>query len=109
MMRGRATPAAAVGAAALLLAGCFSVGRSFEVAPVRRLEIGRTTRAEVRQMFGEPWRTGLEDGQPTWTYGHYRYSLFGDAKTRDLVVRFDSGGVVQSYTFNSTYAEDRGL
>jgi hypothetical protein len=57
-------------------------------------------------MFGEPWRTGLEDGQRTWTYGYYKYNLLGASQTRDLVVRFDDAGTVRSYTFNSTYPED---
>ena len=44
----------------------------------------------------------MDDGDQTWTYGHYRYSLFGEAKTEDLVIRFDKDGVVSSYTFNTT-------
>jgi hypothetical protein len=103
----------ASGVCALILclgvSGCLSVGREFPVEPVRKIEKGATTQDEIRQMFGEPWRTGIDDGQRTWTYGRYRYSLFGDAATRDLVVRFDAGGVVVSYSFNSTYPEDASL
>jgi hypothetical protein len=89
--------------------GCLSVGREFPVEPVRKIEIGTTTREDVRGMFGEPWRTGIEDGERTWTHGCYRYSIFAEAATRDLVVRFDARGVVTSYTFNSTHAEDAEL
>jgi outer membrane protein assembly factor BamE (lipoprotein component of BamABCDE complex) len=89
-----------------LLAGCLTVGRDFPAQQVTKLEIGSTTRDQVRELFGHPWRTGVEDGQPTWTYGHYRYSLIGNTRTRDLVVRFDPRGVVASYTFNSTDPED---
>jgi hypothetical protein len=96
-------------AAAVQLAACVSVGDPFSVNAVRRIEIGRTTQEDVRRMFGEPWRTGVDDGQKTWTYGDYRYSLFSEAKTRDLVVRFDDRGIVRGYTFNSTHPEDRGL
>jgi outer membrane protein assembly factor BamE (lipoprotein component of BamABCDE complex) len=103
---GRVALAAAAGMA---LAACVSAGDKFDVGAVRRLEIGETTRTEVRQMFGDPWRTGVDDGQKTWTYGHYRYSMFSDAQTRDLVIRFDDKGIVRSYTFNSTYPEDREL
>jgi hypothetical protein len=104
----------ALGAALLLSAscvgvGCMNVGREFPVEPVRKIEIGKTTQRDVRGMFGEPWRTGIEDGERTWTYGRYHYSLFGEAVTRDLVVRFDGRGVVTSYTFNSTHAEDAEL
>jgi outer membrane protein assembly factor BamE (lipoprotein component of BamABCDE complex) len=85
----------------LALAACLTVGRDFDTSKVGQLSIGHTTRDEVHRMFGEPWRTGLEDGRRTWTYGHYRYKLFGTTETRDLVIRFDPNGIVASYTFNA--------
>jgi hypothetical protein len=108
----RVRAALRAGLAALALcvaAGCLTVGKTFKVEGVQGLEIGRTTRDEVRKSFGDPWRTGVENGQRTWTYGHYRYAVFGTTMTRDLVVRFDDKDVVVSYNFNSTYAEDRNL
>lgn len=99
------TLSAAVAAAALLT-GCFTVGRDFPTRPVQRIEVGQTTHEDVAEWFGRPWRQGLENGQRTWTYGHYRYSVFGEAQTRDLVVSFDDQGVVTSYAFNSTHPED---
>jgi hypothetical protein len=91
----------------LALLGCFTVGRAFPVAPVSRIEIGATTQRELLETFGEPWRTGLEDGQETWTWGQYRYAAFGTTRTRDLVVRFDDRDVVTSYSFSSSFPEDR--
>ncbi len=84
------------------MTGCMTIGRPFPIQEVRRIETGKTTREEVKSLFGEPWRTGLEDGESTWTYGHYRYSLLGEGMTRDLVVRFDDRGVVSHYSFNSS-------
>ena len=46
-------------------------------------------------MFGPPWRTGVEDGRPTWSYGTYKTGL-GDTLSRDLVIRFDVDGTVAS-------------
>lgn len=83
-------------------AGCATVGRDFATHKVEEIEIGETTRAQVEQMFGEPWRTGIEDGKRTWTYGKYRWSAFGDAETTDLVVRFNQDGTVSSYVYNTT-------
>jgi outer membrane protein assembly factor BamE (lipoprotein component of BamABCDE complex) len=88
-------------ACALGLAACLTVGRPFRTDMIGQLQIGKTTRDEVHRMFGEPWRTGVEDGRNTWTYGHYKYKLFGVTETQDLVVRFDPKGVVASYTFNA--------
>ena len=86
----------------LLGAGCVSSGRDFPAGPIPDLKTGRTTQAQVREAFGEPWRTGLEDGQRTWTYGRYRYSLFGAPLARDLKLKFDSSGVLTTYTYSST-------
>lgn len=89
-----------------VVGGCVTVGRDFPVAPVNGLEVGRTTRADVREAFGPPWRTGLEDGQRTWTYGYYRYGVFSEAYARDLVLRFDDRGVLASYSYNTTARDD---
>lgn len=86
---------------ALVLGACLTVGRPFPTDRVGQIQIGQTTRDDVHRMFGEPWRTGLEDGRRTWTYGHYRYKLFGVTETQDLVIRFDPKGTVASYTFNA--------
>jgi len=85
----------------LVLAGCATVGRQFPVDPVSKIQIGKTTQDDIRGTFGQPWRTGLEDGKTTWTYGYYKYRLFGSSITRDLVVRFDNRGVVASYSFST--------
>ncbi|MBE01743.1 outer membrane protein assembly factor BamE [Marinobacter lutaoensis] len=85
-----------------VLAGCATVGRDFPTHNVDQIRIGETTRADIQAMFGEPWRTGVEDGQRTWTYGRYRWSAFGEAQTTDLVVRFNDDGTVASYVFNTT-------
>jgi hypothetical protein len=88
-----------------LCVACVSVGRDFPAGPIPDLTVGQTTQAQVQQIFGTPWRTGYEDGQRTWTYGQYRYSLFGPAYARDLVLKFDGGGVLRSYTYASTEPE----
>jgi hypothetical protein len=93
-------------AALMLLCSCASVGRKFPVSPVSEIVIGETTDSEIREMFGEPWRVGVEDGRRTWTYGDYRYRLIGEPSTTDLVVRFDEKKVVVSYSFSTTEHEE---
>jgi hypothetical protein len=102
MGRRRSALGLALALAAAPLASCFTVGREFPVEPVGEIRLGVTTRADVERTFGRPWRTGLEDGDPTWTYARYRYGLFGATRTTDLVIRFDERGRVVSYTFNTT-------
>lgn len=89
-------------AAVLVTASCATVGRDFPDGRVSGIRLNETTRDEIRAMFGPPWRVGVEDGRRTWTYGRYRYSLFGEASTKDLVVRFDTQGMVVSYSYNTT-------
>jgi hypothetical protein len=92
-------------ALSLPFAGCMpSAGRPFPVKQVRQIEIGTTTKAEIRKMFGDPWRTGVEDGLRTYTYGEYSID-----KSRDLVIRFNDKDVVKSYSFSSSYPEDENL
>lgn len=89
-------------AISLPLSGCMpAVGQPFPTQQVRQIEIGQTTKTEIRKMFGDPWRTGLEDGLRTWTYGHYTMK-----NTRDLVIRFDKASRVKSYSFSSSFPED---
>lgn len=99
-----------LGTILITLTSCATVGREFPVDPVAKIKIGETTQEEIQHMFGQPWRTGIEDGLRTWTYGHYRYAIFGSNQTRDLVVRFDlQGKRVISYSFSSTNEEDKSF
>jgi hypothetical protein len=92
-------------ALSLPVSGCMpSAGRPFPVQKVRQIELNRTTKTEIRQMFGEPWRTGLDDGKRTWTYGEYSPNI-----TRDLKILFDDRNVVKSYSFSSSVPEDENL
>jgi outer membrane protein assembly factor BamE (lipoprotein component of BamABCDE complex) len=86
----------------LLAVGCASMGHEFPSGQVSALHIGETTQNDVYTTFGAPWRTGLDNGFKTWTYGDYRYNLVGDNSTEDLVIKFDKRGVVSSFTYNTT-------
>ncbi len=88
--------------AAMQLTGCVTIGQEFAASRAADIKIGQTRKQDISDMFGVPWRTGLEDGHPTWTYGIYKYSLFSSADTQDLLIRFDNQGLVRSYTFSST-------
>ena len=86
----------------VLLTSCATVGHEFPADQVDGIVIGKTTQAEIQEMFGSPWRVGVEDGLKTWTYGKYKYKIFGESASKDLLVRFDKNNVVASYSFNTT-------
>jgi len=89
--------------ATLLLAtvGCASIGRPFPSDKVKDIAIGKTTQTQIESMYGHPYRTGVEDGDVTWSYVDEHYVLFGDPRTTDLQVRFASDGTVKSYNYNT--------
>ena len=86
----------------MFVSGCITLGKDFPEANVSSINIGVTTKNEIRRLFGSPWLTGVQDGQPAWTYGSYDYSLFGERKAKDLVVKFDDKAQVSSFTFSTT-------
>ena len=85
-----------------LFSGCVTVGRDFSVLDVSKIKIGVTNQEEIQTMFGPPWRVGIEDGQRTWTYGKYKYTISGQKNAHDLVIRFNEKNIVSSYSFNTT-------
>ncbi|MGR8935229.1 MAG: outer membrane protein assembly factor BamE domain-containing protein [Gammaproteobacteria bacterium] len=94
--------------AALLIAslapmsGCLNIGEDFPATRVMEIQVGKTTINDIQAMFGPPFRVGSESGVKTWSYVKGRYNLFGPATNQDLLIRFDSAGIVKSYSFNTT-------
>ena len=86
----------------LLSSGCASVGHEFPAGQISTIHIGETTQNDIYTTFGKPWRTGMDNGMKTWTYGNYRFSLFSDHSAEDLVVKFDKRNIVSAFTFNTT-------
>lgn len=87
-------------------AGCVTRGQDFS-SDLRWIKVKQTTKTEVSQRLGEPFQIGSTSGQETWTYGRYNYKLFGDPKTKELKFYWTSDGKVESYSFNSSYPEDK--
>lgn len=85
----------------LMSAGCATMGHEFPAGQVQTIRIGETTQNDIYTTFGTPWRTGIENGLKTWTYGNYQYNAFTESETEDLVIKFDKRGVVSSFTYNS--------
>lgn len=92
---------------AVLAAGCASVGRNFDSTGLSWIKTGETGKAEILDKLGQPFRVGLDAGDPAWTYGYYRYRIFGESLTKDLMIRFDGQGRVKSYTLNTSFPEEK--
>jgi outer membrane protein assembly factor BamE (lipoprotein component of BamABCDE complex) len=92
---------------AFLTAGCASIGRDFDSTSLDWLKPGETDKTIILDHIGGPFRVGFDAGDPTWTYGFYKYRLFGTSVTKDLVIRFDAVGKVKSFTLNTSFPEEK--
>jgi len=92
--------AAALGV--FLLIGCGTVGKDFPSSKVSHIKEKVTTKSQVLEMFGLPYKEGTQDGYTTWTYQKDTWSAFGKDSSRDLVIMFDKDGVVNAYRYTSS-------
>lgn len=89
-----------------LFTSCLTVGNQFP-SSVSWIKTSETTRAEVEKAFGPPFRMGYDSGMKTYSYGYYKYSAFSESQTKDLTIRFNSNETVYSYTFSSSFPDDK--
>ena len=90
-----------------MVTGCVTNGDDFE-SDTAWLKEGQTKQADVRMVLGEPYSVGNSSGKPTWTYGFYRYKLFGKSFQKELKVYWNPDGTVSHYSFNSSFPGDTG-
>ena len=90
-----------------LLAGCISIkfGHEFPSPDARMIVAGKTDKASLQRMFGEPYQVGLDSGDQTWRW-FYGQRESGMELSKDLSVRFNPDGTVKSYAFSSNFPED---
>lgn len=106
--------------AALALTGCASTGneslrKETESSVAQKIVQGKTTKSEVRAMFGSPTKTTFTDGGlEVWNYDFANVSadaisyvpivnLFGasaSGKKKELVVMYDDQHVVRRYSMS---------
>ena len=87
--------------------GCITVGKRFDSGDLSWIVKNRTTRDDVYYELGEPFRVGNDSGKLTWTYGYYKYNLFGSTRTKDLIIYFNQNKTVDSYVFNTSFPEEK--
>lgn len=90
-----------------LVYGCLSVGKGFDSEDLSWIVKNQTTKEDVYDELGEPFRVGSDSGKLTWTYGYYKYNLNGSTRTKDLTIYFNKDGTVDSYTFYTSFPEEK--
>tara|TARA_B100001964_G_scaffold129057_1_gene142725 strand:- start:41 stop:352 length:312 start_codon:yes stop_codon:yes gene_type:complete len=86
----------------LISNGCGTVGKSFNASKVETIVNGTTTQSDIKKMFGEPFKIGIQNGQPIWVYEDHHYSIIREETSKDLIIIFGPNGIVQSYQFMSS-------
>ena len=86
----------------LISNGCGTVGKSFNTSKVESNVNGITTQSDIKKMFGEPFKIGIQNGQPIWVYEDSHYSIIREETSKDLIIIFNPDGIVQSYQFMSS-------
>jgi outer membrane protein assembly factor BamE (lipoprotein component of BamABCDE complex) len=87
--------------------GCATIGKNFDSTQLSWLKNGETSKAQVLENMGPPWRVGTDSGDLTWTYGYYEYRALGDSNSKDLVIHFGPDGKVKSHTMNTSFPNER--
>lgn len=90
----------------LFFQSCATAGANFQFGGPETMIVGKTTQSEIRNKYGVPFNVGVEDGSTKWTYGYYRYKVFGKSQTKDLDLTFNKDGVVSNYTYASSDPEE---
>lgn len=114
--------AAAIAAGAVMLTGCAGTGNDSlraetEATVSTKIVEGKTTKNEIRGMFGSPMKTEFTDGGlEIWHYELTKVhgdavnyipiiNLFGSSasgKNKELVVLFDPNNVVKRYSMSES-------
>jgi len=88
-----------------VMAGCVTEGRDFR-SDTSWIKEKKTTQGDVQMVLREPYAVGNSSGQPTWTYGYYRYRLVGASHQKELKFYWNPDGTVNSYSFSSNFEGD---
>ncbi len=89
----------------ITFSACSNVGTNFDTNMVKQIQKGKTTQAEIEGMFGQPYKTGIQNAHPAWVYEFNQYRAFGDDSAKDLIVVFNDDKTVRTHQIMSTSSE----
>ena len=77
--------------------GCGSVGKNFDESLYTKIAKGTTNKNDIKAMFGNPFKKGIQNGSPVWTYEYNYVNAFGTDIIKDMIIVFDKNGLVKSH------------
>ena len=81
----------------IFFSGCGSVGKNFDESLYTKIAKGTTNKNDVQAMFGAPFKKGIQNGYPVWTYEYNHVNSFGTDTINDMIIVFDKNGLVKSH------------
>ena len=85
----------------LVMSGCGTAGKNFNSSKVKSIVNGTTTQADIKKIFGEPFKTGLQNGKIIWIYENHHYSIINKNTSKDLIIILSPDAIVESHQFTS--------
>jgi hypothetical protein len=90
---------------AIFFAGCGTAGKNFDESLYSNIAKGTTTHKEIKAMFGPPFKKGVQNGYPVWTYEYNHVNSFGSDIIKDMIIVFEKNGVVKSHQLMTNTSE----
>ena len=81
--------------------GCGTVGKNFDYSLANNITNNKTTKKDIRTIYGKPHKKGLENGNLIWIYEYSTYNVLGRNTSKDMIVIFDKNDIVQSHQYMS--------
>ena len=89
------------------LTACYgTVGKNFDSSQLKSIQNNVTSKEEILENFGSPFKKGIERGQTMWTYQFDQWNAIGAAQSKDLVILFDQKNIVKGYRYTSSGPEN---
>ena len=88
------------------LTACYgTVGKNFDSSQLKSIQNNVTSQEEIFQMFGAPFKNGVENNQTMWTYQFDIWNALRPAQSKDLVILFDNKNIVKAYRYTTSNAK----
>jgi hypothetical protein len=82
----------------------YKIGKPYASENVSKIVIGKTSQSDIISYFGDPWKTGILNGNVVYTYCYEEIVFYHDDSVdkngNTLVIEFDDEKYVKHYYFN---------
>jgi ribosomal protein S17E len=82
----------------------YKIGKQYSTEHVTKIIIGKTSENDIITFFGDPWKTGILNGNVVFTYCYeeivFHHNDSVDKNGNTLIIEFDENKLVVNYYFN---------